>query len=139
VRTPVGIAVNAAGDVYVAEKGLDVVRLNSRGLGTLVANVNASGGLAVDAAGGMLIAATYEVDRLRPDGVLVRWPARASIRDHRLRLCRRRYSTRRQWRRIRREISIRPIPISRRFSERVWGARLRVTPRTSCRRRTEWR
>ena len=42
-----------------------------RSAAALVANARVSGALALDAAGGVLISATYEIDRLRPDGMVV--------------------------------------------------------------------
>jgi uncharacterized protein (TIGR03437 family) len=71
LQQPIGIAVDAAGNVYVGEKGKRVLRIDSKGAATAVATARVSGTLAVDAAGGVLISATYEIDRLRPDGMLV--------------------------------------------------------------------
>ncbi len=60
-----------AGNVYVGEKGTRVIRIDPKGAATLVATALVSGTLAVDAAGAVLISATYEIDRLRLDGMLV--------------------------------------------------------------------
>ena len=71
LQQPIGIAVDASGNVYVGEKDKRVLRIDPRGAATTVANVRVSGALALDASGGILISATYEIDRLRTDGLLV--------------------------------------------------------------------
>ena len=71
LQQPIGVAVDVSGNVYVGEKGKRVIRIDSKGAATPVANARVSGTLVVDAAGSVLISATYEIDRLRPDGMLV--------------------------------------------------------------------
>jgi uncharacterized protein (TIGR03437 family) len=76
---PVAVAADAAGNLWIGDLSGRLLKLDTKGTLTPVANISVSGSLSFDKAGDLLIPTGPEVDRLTPAGALL--PAAGTAED----------------------------------------------------------